>query len=1041
MKKLLFSIAVVLSSVSLGLFTSQPFAQQLRLNQFDNKPYVAGEMLVQTSARGEIRRIIAGLPSSVNATIVEEVSNPMRVWLIQFNPQAIAHDAMMDLLYSQKEVTLVDYNYYVEMRSTFPNDPQFNGATNQQWHHYNTGQTGGTADADIDSDLAWDITTGGTSATGEDIVVCIIESTNLNHTDLNNNKWVNPFEIAGNGIDDDGNGYIDDVYGWNPGGNNGTVGYGTNNTSTSHGTNCAGMMGAVGNNGVGVTGINWNLKIMIVTVGNLTQANVISSYTYPLIQRQRWNNSNGAQGAFVVATSASWGIDQANPANYPLWCNFYDTLGKYGIINVGATSNSNVNVDTQGDMPTACSSPYMVGVGRTDHNDNTAGGYGVTTIDFGAPGINVRTTANSNGYTTTTGTSFSCPLTAGVVALAYSIPCPTFMAIVKADPQMGANLVLQALLDGVDQKPQLASKFITGGRLNAKNTLDELMAVSCSGTFCLAPGAPLVSNLTNAGATITWNGFSLADSYTLYYREVGTGVWLSQSFTTTSTTLTGLEACSAYEYYLTSTCDGDHSTAGATNTFSTVGCGNCVDLSYCTSTATNGVDEWIQSFSVGAFTHTSGNDLGYGNHTGVGSIQVNPGATYPINLTIGFGGQAYAQYSRIWVDLNQNGTFEASELLYDQGAASPNAVNGNITIPQTATLGSTRMRVIMAYQGQGQTTLPSVCGSFQWGEVEDYCVNISQSVICNYTVVNTVNQPTCDPLNNGEISVNVTGASFPYTYVWNGALGGATQSGLAAGNYSLVITDAAGCDTTLYYTLSNTVNLGLTVNATNASCNALNDGVAIAAGSGSAGYTYQWTGGPSSATYSNLAAGSYTVLVTDANGCTQSSTTTITEPDPIQASFTSVENFLTVNFTNTSSAGSYQWTFGDGNTSGAANPIHTYADKGTYEVCLSVTNSCGTVSTCKNLLIDNVAGIIGDEPTIMEVYPNPVSEVLFIRNQTGLPLSFIVYDLNGRFIQSYKLRGDVSEVDVKNWSNALYFYQVIDRNGDILKTDKFSVVK
>ena len=76
--------------------------------------------------------------------------------------------------------------------------------------------------------------------------------------------------------------------------------------------------------------------------GNLTQASVVSAYTYPLIMRQKWNNSNGTQGAFVVATSSSWGIDRANSASYPLWCQFYDTLGHYGILNVCATTNSNL---------------------------------------------------------------------------------------------------------------------------------------------------------------------------------------------------------------------------------------------------------------------------------------------------------------------------------------------------------------------------------------------------------------------------------------------------------------------------------------------------------------------------------------------------------------------------------------------------------------------------------------------------------------------------------------------------------------------------
>ena len=142
---------------------------------------------------------------------------------------------------------------------------------------------------------------------------------------------------------------------------------------------------------------------------------------------------------------------------------FMTRSGFYGILNVGATTNSNLNVDTAGDMPTACASDYMIGVGRTDKNDNTAGGYGLTTIELGAPGINVvttnGTTAGATGITTTTGTSFSCPLTAGVIGLAYSIPCANFMGIVTSNPKGAADLVLQALLNGTDPKSQLASKF------------------------------------------------------------------------------------------------------------------------------------------------------------------------------------------------------------------------------------------------------------------------------------------------------------------------------------------------------------------------------------------------------------------------------------------------------------------------------------------------------------------------------------------------------------------------------------------------------
>jgi PKD repeat protein len=1036
MKKLLLFTCIIGFS---SFVSSNNLNAQKLVPIYDNKPYVEGELLIQTSAKGDIRKIVNTLPEIYKAEILEEVSKPMRVWLIKFDPTTISHMDLQKRLIDIEGVTIVDYNYKITMRATVPNDAQFS----QQWHHVNTGQTGGTADADIDSDLAWDITTGGTSATNDDIVVCIIESTNLNHTDLDANKWVNPYEIPGNGIDDDGNGYIDDIYGWNPAGNNGTVGYGTNSGATSHGTNCAGMMGAVGNNSTGVVGANWNLKIMIVTVGNLTQANVISSYTYPLVQRQRWNNSNGSQGAFVVATSASWGIDNANPASYPLWCNFYDTLGKYGIINVGATSNSNVNVDVSGDMPTACPSQYMVGVGRTDHNDNTAGGYGVTTINFGAPGINVRTTANSNAYTTTTGTSFSCPLTAGVVGLAYSIPCPDFMAIVKSDPQLGANLVYQALMDGVDQKSQLATRFITGGRLNAFNTLNELMAVACSGTLCISPSAPTVSAITNSTATLTWSAFSSADSYNLYWREVGATTWNTQNQTGLSFNFTGLDACSSYEFYLESVCDGTPSTPGSTQTFSTIGCGNCVDLAYCTSNATDAVDEWIESVEIGSFVNVSGNNQGYGNFTSSGSISMTKGQAYPFTLTPDWGGAQYNEQFRIWVDLNQNGTFETTELLYNQGTAAQTPATGSITIPQTAVNGSTRMRIQMAYVGTGQTTLPPVCGSFTWGEVEDYCIDVVPSVICNYTATNTVVNPTCVGINNGSIAPTIGGGSSPYTYVWSNNATTSSVSNLSPGSYSVVVTDATGCDTTMNFSLAYTTTINLNVTKTDVSCNGLSDGSATAVATGSTGFTYQWVGGPATANNSNLTAGTYNVNVTDVNGCLQSASVTITQPGPVQASFTTAmnSNTSTATFTNTSSPGSYSWVFDDGNTSTQTNPVHVFGENGTYEVCLTVTSTCGNATTCNNVVVFNTSSINESESILIEVYPNPTSNVVNIKNENANATQFAVYDVNGKLIKTINLKNTITEVSVKDLSNGMYFYQVMDNEGNILKTDKLSVVK
>jgi len=849
---------LLFSLFSVVITASNCFYGQSAKTHFDNKPYVEGEFLIQLTTEQSLKKLIAEAPAEYKLEVLKFVSPPMRIWSIKFDHQAISHEGMQQWLYTRKEVVVADYNYYVQMRSTLPGDPSFT----QQWHHNNTGQTGGTADADIDSDLAWDITTGGTTATGEDIVVCMVEGSggNLNHQDLSPNRWINTAEIPGNGIDDDNNGYIDDYNGWNTVNDNDDTGTG------AHGTNCLGMIGAKGDNNLNVAGANWDVKLMVINMSSsLTQSNVIEAYTYPLVMRKRWNQSNGTQGAFVVATSASWGIDGANPASYPLWCQFYDTLGYHGIINIGATTNSNLDVDTAGDMPTACSSTYMVGVGRTDHNDNTAGGYGDQTIEFGAPGINVVTTAGTNGITTTTGTSFACPLTAGVVGLAYSIPCPSFMNIVKSNPRLGADLVLEALINGVDVKAQLATKFITGGRLNAKNTLDLLMTETCS--TCFAENISV--STTDAAATITFTINSEVNSVNVHWRAAGASSWVTVTGVTSPYQLTGLDACSAYEFYLETTCTSETGESAIT-AFSTVGCGNCIDLSYCDAKATGSTQsriaflspsgivttittytetdnwggdiedgyvygnlvlmsgsgtnanegcgtlsnaaalsgniavavrgtcnfsekalnaqnagatalllinnqgtapaslgsgtgaasvtipvvmitqaqgagllstitgggtatglmgvqhEWIESFALGGTTITSGDNNGYAAADGTNSFALETGTSYPFTLTTGFDGEALPEYTRIWLDANQNGTFETGELVFDQGSASIGAVSNSLTVPVTAAIGSTRMRVQLAYQGTGQTTLPNVCGDFMWGEVEDYCVTISE---------------------------------------------------------------------------------------------------------------------------------------------------------------------------------------------------------------------------------------------------------------------------------------------------------------------------
>ncbi len=459
--------------------------------------YEPGELIVMVekgvnpaAITGTVARATQG---SIDLKVAEALSERAGIYLITFDEQTLNGEALLKQISRTVGVKAAQFNYHVTMRETIPNDPEFNA----QWHHRNTGQTGGTAGADVRTTEAWDITTGGQTTDNDDIVVAIIEGANMNHPDLTANHWVNTQEIPGNGIDDDGNGYVDDYLGWNPVQNNDNV------LSGNHGTNVAGMIGAQGNNGLGAVGANWNVKMMVVTVGSLTTANVLASYGYAYEMRVRYNDSNGATGAFVVATNSSWGIDNANPANFPVWCEFYDVMGEAGILSCGATANNNVNIDQVGDMPTGCLSPYMVAVTATNHNDvRTFSGFGTTSINVAAPGASVRTTSGTSGYTTTSGTSFATPLTAGVIALLYSAPCQSFMNLVKQNPQAGADLIRQVLYDGVDVIPNLINEVSTGGRINAATSLNLLLA-ACNDNPC----QPIVSASTNEDCAA--NAFSI----------------------------------------------------------------------------------------------------------------------------------------------------------------------------------------------------------------------------------------------------------------------------------------------------------------------------------------------------------------------------------------------------------------------------------------------------------------------------------------------------------------------------------------------------
>jgi len=327
-----------------------------------------------------------------------------------------------------------------------PNDPSFSA----QWALSSSGQNGGTIGADIRATQAWDVTTGSRA-----VVVGIVDSgIDVTHPDLAANIWTNPGEIPGNGIDDDANGYVDDVHGWNFFDNTNVV-----DDGFGHGTHVAGIVGAVGNNGTGVTGVNWQVSLMALKFqdsrGIGSTSSVLAALNYATMMRRD-------HGINIVATNNSW---QSVAGFSQLVQNAIQAEGDAGITFVAAAGNNSSDNDATPRYPSNYRLPNVITVAATDGTNGLAGlsNYGATTVDLGAPGIMIRSTFPGGLYGSLSGTSMAAPQVTGVFAL-----------LAAAKPGISVADTRAAILGSTTPVAALAGKTVTGGRLNARAALDAL---------------------------------------------------------------------------------------------------------------------------------------------------------------------------------------------------------------------------------------------------------------------------------------------------------------------------------------------------------------------------------------------------------------------------------------------------------------------------------------------------------------------------------------------------------------------------------------
>ncbi|MBS1619620.1 MAG: S8 family serine peptidase [Bacteroidetes bacterium] len=409
---------------------------------------IPGQYIIQLKGNTDCR---AFLKESYHAEVVQCLSSSMNIWLIKSEDKSI-----LDRLKADQHIIAAQHNHNnVTRRSLVPNDAYF--AT--QWNMQNLTHPS----YDISAPQAWDINHSNVTRTGDTIVIAIIDDPfDIYHEDLN--FFVNRNEIPNNGIDDDGNGYIDDYRGWNVYMNNDSIFDGVD----EHGTHVAGIAAAKTNNSIGVAGVCWGCKVLPIDGSSTTESDVVRAYDYVIEMRKLYDQTSGAKGAFIVSTNSSFGVDRGHPIDYPIWCALYDSMGHYGILSATATDNNNWNVDVLGDIPTECPSPWMIAVTNTTINDTkyTGAGYGPVSIDLGAPGTSIKSTVPGNGYANLSGCSMASPHVAGAIAAMWANACVGMVNDYFAYPDSLALIMRDYLLRSVDPLSDLANVTTSGGRLN-----------------------------------------------------------------------------------------------------------------------------------------------------------------------------------------------------------------------------------------------------------------------------------------------------------------------------------------------------------------------------------------------------------------------------------------------------------------------------------------------------------------------------------------------------------------------------------------------
>lgn len=448
--------------------------------------YEPGEIIVRTKPGTSLASEQGSVVKDFGAKVLYEFDTPQGIhksdageFLHLKLPAGISVAEAMAAMAKDDRIAFAEPNNTYGLPDVIENEipqTQAKGITNdpksgELYGLHNTGQTGGTVNADIDAPEAWAVHTGRNQANGGTLLAVIDTGIDYTHPDLKDNMWINSGEIPGDGIDNDGNGVVDDVYGYNAFADSGDPMDGH-----SHGTHCAGTIAGKGNNEIGVVGVNHDANIMAIKIfsdsGSTNAAAIIRGIQYAT-----------KMGARI--TSNSWGGGRANEG-------IKQAFAESPALHIMAAGNSGTDNDSRPHFPSSYDLPNNMAVAATDHKDNLAGFscYGATSVDIAAPGVNILSTVNGGGYKSYSGTSMATPHVAGAALL-----------VADANPGITNEELMKRLYEGAEKKPQLEGKVVTGARLNVAN------AIATPENDQLAPAFPNdfgAKSVTPSGVELGW---------------------------------------------------------------------------------------------------------------------------------------------------------------------------------------------------------------------------------------------------------------------------------------------------------------------------------------------------------------------------------------------------------------------------------------------------------------------------------------------------------------------------------------------------------